>query len=99
MRFQTILAKKVLEAGEELGFKPVDLNDMMSSDGFMKAQVTAYKGERWSADRALKQSFLKARDNLKIVTNTVVEKVSSLNPNSLVLIFMFFLYVFVMACF
>ncbi|KAK9496963.1 hypothetical protein O3M35_012846 [Rhynocoris fuscipes] len=76
MRFQTNLANYLLNAGKELGYNIVDLNDMTWSSGFMPVQVTGYDGARWSSDYALKNKIYNNKNgNLKILTNTLVEKV------------------------
>ncbi|XP_014261875.1 glucose dehydrogenase [FAD, quinone]-like isoform X2 [Cimex lectularius] len=74
LSFSTDLVDGLLGAGRELGYKTVELNQLTSSPGMMQVQVTGHRGARWSSDYAMKK-LLKNRFNLRIMTNTFVEKV------------------------
>jgi len=69
----TALGHAVLKGIRQLGLPVRDLNGARQ-EGFMRAQITTLHGSRFSPDRA----YLRGdQDNLRIVTNALVDKVRS----------------------
>lgn len=67
------LSKALLDAGEELGYPPVDVNGARHT-GFAIAQTTSKNGSRLSVSRAFLRPH-KNRPNLNVLLNTTVSRV------------------------
>ncbi|RZF37891.1 hypothetical protein LSTR_LSTR009991 [Laodelphax striatellus] len=69
LRIRSEFAEAVVSAGEELGYKRVDLNSG-NATGFMEVQTMTFNGSRFSTDRLLLD-----KKNIRVLTNAHVMRV------------------------
>eukprot|EP00918_Siedleckia_nematoides_P105965 GHVU01231304.1.p1 GENE.GHVU01231304.1~~GHVU01231304.1.p1 ORF type:complete len:598 (+),score=63.32 GHVU01231304.1:326-2119(+) len=76
----TLIGKSFIKAGEELGYKHIDVNGE-SILGFMRNQMNVHNGQRWSTAKAFMRPAMN-RDNLHVATLAHVSKIVFANKRA-----------------
>ncbi|MFV3308274.1 choline dehydrogenase [Pseudomonas sp. NY15181] len=67
--------KAFMQAGTQAGYPITSDSNAFQQEGFGPNECTIYKGERWSTARAYLTEDVRSRENLDILTETLVKKI------------------------